>query len=51
MRVLWVKAGGVLPADSGGRIRSLCILKELAGSIPLPSSFITLSISAINIMS
>src|SRR5580658_9174573 len=30
MRVLWVKAGGVLPADSGGRIRSLCILKELA---------------------
>ncbi len=30
MRVLWVKAGGVVPADSGGRIRSLHILKELA---------------------
>jgi hypothetical protein len=30
MRVLWVKAGGVVPADSGGRIRSLHILNELA---------------------
>ena len=30
MRVLWVKAGGVVPADSGGRIRTLHILNELA---------------------
>ncbi len=29
MRILWVKAGAV-PADTGGRIRSLHILKELA---------------------
>ena len=33
MRVLWVKAGGVVPADSGGRIRSLHILKELARAL------------------
>src|ERR1700689_5144285 len=30
MRILWVKAGGLFPADTGGRIRSLRILKELA---------------------
>lgn len=30
MRILWVKAGGIIPADTGGRIRSLNILKELA---------------------
>src|ERR1035438_4412170 len=30
MRILWVKAGGIVPADTGGRIRSLNILKELA---------------------
>ena len=30
MRILWVKSGGVVPADTGGRIRSLQILKELA---------------------
>ena len=30
MRILWVKAGGIVPADTGGRIRSLHILKELA---------------------
>ncbi len=30
MRILWVKAGGMVPADTGGRIRSLHILKELA---------------------
>lgn len=32
MRILWVKAGGVVPADSGGRIRSLHILKQLAAA-------------------
>ena len=30
MKILWVKAGGIVPADTGGRIRSLHILKELA---------------------
>jgi polysaccharide biosynthesis protein PslH len=30
MRILWVKAGGIVPPDTGGRIRSLHILKELA---------------------
>src|SRR5579871_3670059 len=30
MKILWVKAGGVVPADTGGRIRSLEILRELA---------------------
>jgi glycosyltransferase involved in cell wall biosynthesis len=30
MRILWVKAGGIVPADTGGRIRSLHIVKELA---------------------
>lgn len=30
MKVLWVKAGGLLPIDSGGRIRSYNILKHLA---------------------
>ena len=30
MKILWVKAGGLLPLDSGGRIRSYHILRELA---------------------
>jgi polysaccharide biosynthesis protein PslH len=30
MRILWVKAGGLVPLDSGGKIRSYNILKELA---------------------
>lgn len=32
MKILWVKAGGLLPLDSGGKIRSYNILKELARS-------------------
>ena len=30
MKILWVKAGGVVPPDSGGKIRSYNILRELA---------------------
>lgn len=30
MRILWVKAGGLVPLDSGGKIRSYNILKQLA---------------------
>ena len=30
MRLLWVKAGGLLPPDMGGKIRSYNILKQLA---------------------
>ena len=30
MRILWVKAGGLVPPDTGGRIRSYNILKHLA---------------------
>lgn len=30
MKILWVKAGGLVPPDLGGRIRSYHILKELA---------------------
>jgi sugar transferase (PEP-CTERM/EpsH1 system associated) len=30
MRILWVKAGGLLPLDTGGKIRSYHILRELA---------------------
>ena len=30
MKVLWVKAGGLLPPDMGGKIRSYNILKQLA---------------------
>ncbi len=30
MRLLWVKAGGMLPPDMGGKIRSYQILKQLA---------------------
>jgi sugar transferase (PEP-CTERM/EpsH1 system associated) len=30
MRILWVKAGGLLPLDTGGKIRSYNILRELA---------------------
>ena len=31
MKILWVKAGGLVPPDLGGRIRSYHILRELAG--------------------
>jgi polysaccharide biosynthesis protein PslH len=30
MKILWVKAGGLVPADTGGKIRSYHILRELA---------------------
>jgi sugar transferase (PEP-CTERM/EpsH1 system associated) len=30
MRILWVKAGGLVPLDTGGKIRSYYILRELA---------------------
>jgi polysaccharide biosynthesis protein PslH len=30
MKILWVKAGGLVPPDSGGRIRSYHLLRELA---------------------
>jgi polysaccharide biosynthesis protein PslH len=30
MRILWVKAGGLIPPDTGGKIRSYNILRELA---------------------
>ena len=30
MKILWVKAGGLLPLDSGGKIRSFHIASELA---------------------
>ena len=30
MKVLWVKAGGLVPPDAGGKIRSYHILRELA---------------------
>jgi sugar transferase (PEP-CTERM/EpsH1 system associated) len=30
MKILWVKAGGLIPFDSGGKIRSFQILKHLA---------------------
>ena len=30
MKVLWVKAGGLLPLDTGGKIRSYQILRQLA---------------------
>jgi sugar transferase (PEP-CTERM/EpsH1 system associated) len=30
LKILWVKSGGLVPADHGGRIRSLNLLKELA---------------------
>lgn len=30
MKILWVKAGGLVPPDTGGKIRSYQILKELA---------------------
>ena len=30
MKILWVKAGGLAPLDTGGKIRSYHILKELA---------------------
>ncbi len=30
MRILWIKAGGLIPFDTGGKIRSYQILRELA---------------------
>ena len=30
MKILWVKSGGMLPLDHGGRIRSYYLAKELA---------------------
>jgi sugar transferase (PEP-CTERM/EpsH1 system associated) len=30
MKILWVKAGGLVPPDTGGKIRSYYILRELA---------------------
>ncbi|MGH9496738.1 MAG: hypothetical protein ACRD3B_17195, partial [Candidatus Sulfotelmatobacter sp.] len=30
MRILWVKAGGLVPTDSGGKIRSFNLLRQLA---------------------
>jgi glycosyltransferase involved in cell wall biosynthesis len=30
MKILWVKAGGLVPTDAGGKIRSYNILRELA---------------------
>jgi sugar transferase (PEP-CTERM/EpsH1 system associated) len=32
MRILWVKAGGLVPPDTGGKIRSYNILRQLARS-------------------
>ena len=32
MRILWVKAGKLLPVDTGGKIRSFNILRELAAT-------------------
>src|SRR5882762_7185879 len=31
MKIIWVKAGGLVPLDSGGKIRSFHIAKALAG--------------------
>ena len=30
MRILWVKAGGLVPLDTGGKIRSYHTIRELA---------------------
>src|SRR5205823_12201191 len=30
MKILWVKAGGLVPPDTGGKIRSYSILRKLA---------------------
>lgn len=30
MKILWVKAGGLVPPDTGGKIRSYNILRQLA---------------------
>src|SRR5579864_31393 len=30
MKILWVKAGGLVPPDTGGKLRSYNILRELA---------------------
>jgi hypothetical protein len=32
MKILWVKAGKLLPVDTGGKIRSFNILRHLAKS-------------------
>ena len=34
-KILWVKAGGFLPLDAGGKIRSYNIVRELARSYPV----------------
>src|SRR5262249_59315530 len=31
MKILWVKAGKLLPVDTGGKIRSYNILRKIAG--------------------
>jgi sugar transferase (PEP-CTERM/EpsH1 system associated) len=35
MKILWVKAGGLVPPDTGGKIRSYHILRELARQHPV----------------
>ena len=35
MRILWVKAGKLLPVDTGGKIRSSNILRKLARNNPV----------------
>ncbi len=35
MKILWVKAGGLVPPDTGGKIRSYNILRELARRHPV----------------
>ena len=40
MRILWVKAGKLLPVDTGGKIRSYNLLRQLAArheTVPLTS--------------
>src|SRR6266446_803822 len=35
MRILWVKVGGLWPANTGGRVRSLQIISELSRRHPV----------------
>ena len=35
MRILWVKAGKLLPVDTGGKIRSYNLLRHLARNHPV----------------
>jgi hypothetical protein len=37
MKILWVKAGGLVPPDTGGKIRSYNILRDWRVSMPSPS--------------